>query len=116
MSSSENESSSDEGRQQNGSKSKSSNDNCFKNEVEIKNDMKSLRKCPSLLTVEELTSPDYEAWIFATPGRVIQIDFFHNFLFLNLMIFSWRQKSYGTLSSTCQNPPNLTLTMRNMKL
>ena len=69
MDSSENESSSDVSSHENVIKSKSSNDNSFKNEVD-KCDLESLKKCPSLLTVEELISSHCEAWIVATPSRV----------------------------------------------
>jgi hypothetical protein len=75
MSRSANKSSSDANSNQNVIKSKSSNNNnSFKNEVTIESNMEPLKKCNLLLTMEELTSPDYDAWIVAIPGMVMLID------------------------------------------
>ncbi len=71
MSDSEIDRSGEKGAHHKVKKSKSSKNNgTFKSEVEIENDMSLLKKCPTLLTVEELTSSDYDAWIVSTPDRV----------------------------------------------
>ncbi len=72
MSDSENESAGGKGSHQKVKKSKSSNNNStFKSEVdEVEKDMSLLKKCPTLLTAEELTSSEYEAWMISTPNQV----------------------------------------------
>lgn len=73
MSDSENESAGGKGSHQKVKKSKSNS--TFKSEVgEVENDMSLLKKCPTLLTAEELTSSEYEAWMISTPNRVQQLD------------------------------------------
>ncbi|EFX88354.1 hypothetical protein DAPPUDRAFT_311457 [Daphnia pulex] len=69
MSDSENESAGGKGSHQKVKKSKSNS--TFKSEVgEVENDMSLLKKCPTLLTAEELTSSEYEAWMISTPNRL----------------------------------------------
>lgn len=44
----------------------------FKNSISL-DGFQPLKKCPTLLTLEELNSSDYEIWTFTVPGTVNSI-------------------------------------------